>query len=577
MRNLGHGHITISSIPPHSHVVAAFLLWDVLDGSTPSMHDPFGMLNGRTVAGTLAGSGDDPCWSGVSANYAYRANVRRLVHGNGTYRLTGFSSGNTNGQDPWTGGGSTPPDLEGASLVVVYANSFSPKVFIDLSDGATEGGGPLSAAFTGFVANHVVAAKTTFIVADGQSAPDGPATFNGNNLSPGNFQGLDPQDVPSYSLGNLWDTSTYNVSSFVHPGDTSATATINGTSDCLVWVGQALSVRVPSLVLGLGDSISAGDGLGPATGFPNNPNAYPNVLAGHMRSDAANFSISGACASECRPSVLRDELPAAERQHLDPELVTMTAGANDIHLPACILAILRFARVNPCQGRLFAHNLLELRANLFRVLGRVSHDYPHVPVAVTEYYNPFPLPATGSRLCPAMPALLSLSYLVRHQFSQLALLISRHLLLPHAAAYQTAVFDQVQAVLDALNATISQVASHFRHVVIVPLDFTGHDFCHEYGRFGHGWVFAPQLHVAFAFTSGVHSGAVHFDLRPAHNCFSNVPDCRHVFVGSGHGIQLTPLAIKYAFAFAARVNSFPHPTRDGQDEIAHMIQMDLHL
>jgi hypothetical protein len=66
------------------------------------------------------------------------------------------------------------------------------------------------------------------------------------------FVGSDPQSVPSYSQGNLWDTSTATVSPQVKEGDTSATASLassvdpsTGYYDCLVWVGQVFSVSAP--------------------------------------------------------------------------------------------------------------------------------------------------------------------------------------------------------------------------------------------------------------------------------------------------------------------------------------------
>jgi hypothetical protein len=240
MRNLGYGHVSVTGIPAGSTVTAAFLLWDVLDSSQQSS-DSQGVLNGSSVSGTSVGVGASPCWP-ASNNYAFEADVKTLVTRNGSYSLTGFASGATDGSDPWNVG-SPVPMMEGASLVVIYQNGASPLTHVEIGDGSTmTSGATLSATFTGFTVPSSPSVRTTFIVADGQSAPDGPATFNNVALNPGDFQGLDPQDVPSYSQGNLWDTSTYDVSSAAKAGDTSETATIVGTDDCLVWVGQALAV-----------------------------------------------------------------------------------------------------------------------------------------------------------------------------------------------------------------------------------------------------------------------------------------------------------------------------------------------
>ena len=79
MRNLGYGTIDLSGIPD-------------------------GAIDGTAVTGTQWASGDSPCWWTAGANFAYEADVSSLVHGNGAYDLSGFSSGDTNGQDPWDDG-----------------------------------------------------------------------------------------------------------------------------------------------------------------------------------------------------------------------------------------------------------------------------------------------------------------------------------------------------------------------------------------------------------------------------------------------------------------------------------------
>jgi len=243
MRNLGFGHISLSGIPSGSSIVAAFLMWDVLD-NTQQSGDAQGMFDGTSLTGTPLGTGLSPCWPDATDNYGYEADVTSLVSGNGSYSLTGFASGATDGSDPWLVG-SPVPELEGASLVVVYDNTASPMTHIDIAGGATmtspQGLASIDLTLGGFTVSATPTVQTTFIIADGQSAPNGPATFDDVALSPGDFSGLDPMDVPSYSQGDLWDTSTYDVSGDVTTGDTSATATIGTSADCLVWVGQALS------------------------------------------------------------------------------------------------------------------------------------------------------------------------------------------------------------------------------------------------------------------------------------------------------------------------------------------------
>jgi len=239
MRDRGFGHVTLQGIPLASRVTAAYVLWDVLD-NVGSPEDAIGAVNSSLIHRTLVGTGGSPCWP-TTSNFAYDANVTSLITGNGTYALSGFASGLVNGVDPWTES-APPPFMEGASLIVIYTNASLPVRRILVVAGAAETpGAQLTTTLTGITAGASSQASTTFIVGDGQSPPDAPATFDGVSLSPGTFSGQDPQDGPPFTFGDLGDTETYQVGSYIHPGDTSAIATIaGGGNDCVVWVGQAL-------------------------------------------------------------------------------------------------------------------------------------------------------------------------------------------------------------------------------------------------------------------------------------------------------------------------------------------------
>lgn len=246
MRNRGYGTINLSGIPDGGRIIAAYLYWDVLASALDDRYAE-GVFNGQTITGKLIGMHGDPCW-GNSTNYAYREDVTPFVSGNGQYTLSGFASGSTNGSDPWISG-SVPPMIEGASLVVVYEATGSPYTQVRLYDGSILSAGSGNAVLTmdGFnVPDDFDQAKTTFLGADGQSAPDGPATFNGTVLPTITWDGNDPQDGPDFSNGNLWDTMTTDVSALLSPGDTQATAQILPGSDCIVWVAQVLSISSDS-------------------------------------------------------------------------------------------------------------------------------------------------------------------------------------------------------------------------------------------------------------------------------------------------------------------------------------------
>ena len=250
LRNKGEGAITISGIPTNSTVEKAFLYWDVLDDvEKPEFKQ--GRFDGTWIEGTLIGSGEDPCWD-PTMNFAYRADVTNLVTGNGSYYLTNFASGNTTGCDPWNCA-QVAPLIEGASLVVIYRNDGSPMTTIVIYDGAqTLAATSYTITITGFTApSPVASASITYLGADGQDGVRDAAEctyFNGVQIADRDWEGSDPREGDPYSSGNLWDTNTYNVTSLVNPGDTSATARVRSyygnqyIADCLVWVAAVFSV-----------------------------------------------------------------------------------------------------------------------------------------------------------------------------------------------------------------------------------------------------------------------------------------------------------------------------------------------
>ncbi len=111
----------------------------------------------------------------------------------------------------------------------------------NLGAAETDSGNSAGVTLDGFTASSEPSATTTYVVADGQEAGN-TATFDGTTQPGVSFPGADPQAVPDYSSGNLWDTVTTDVSTLVNPGDTTAALAVTGNADCLVWVGQVLAV-----------------------------------------------------------------------------------------------------------------------------------------------------------------------------------------------------------------------------------------------------------------------------------------------------------------------------------------------
>jgi hypothetical protein len=247
LRNRGFGPIKIAGIPSGGTVVRAYLYWAVLNpAETPALAR--GAINSVGITGTRIGTGVDPCW-GATAGWSYRADVTSIVKKNGTYNLTRFASGLTNGAEPSSG--QALPLAEGASLVVVYkklATATSPaypRTRVQLYNGYQEeqGAGSTLTASWGFGAtNPVPEVKSTFIGADGQSDFSEPAsTVNGVAVAAADWDGTDPQAGPRYSIGNLWDTDIASVGRLVSPGNTGATIKVTGGPDCLIWVAQVTS------------------------------------------------------------------------------------------------------------------------------------------------------------------------------------------------------------------------------------------------------------------------------------------------------------------------------------------------
>jgi lysophospholipase L1-like esterase len=339
MRNLGYGTISITGVPAGATVKSATLLWDVLaDSADPTFAQ--GTFGGTAITGTEWASGVSPCWP-VADNFSYEADVTSLVTGNGSYNLAGFATGESDGADPWNIG-STAPLLEGASLVVVYTLASMPQTTIQIDEGATEtdSGNVASATLTGFTAPASPAATATYIVADGQ-VPYNAATFNGTTMPGVYFPGADPQAVANYSQGNLWDTTTADVSSLVNPGDTSATLSITGNDDCIVWVGQVLAVGSGShTYVALGDSYSSGEGDAkylPGTNVSTDhchrsTYAYPMLLNHDQNLGSLDFvSCSGAITDNYFNTNTGNNEPAqSQALSAATQYVTLTFGGNDV-------------------------------------------------------------------------------------------------------------------------------------------------------------------------------------------------------------------------------------------------------
>jgi lysophospholipase L1-like esterase len=414
MRNLGHGMIAVTGVPAGATVRSALLLWDVLaDTEDPAFAQ--GTFNGTPVHGTEWASGASPCWS-VAGNWSYEANVTSLVGGNGFFALAGFATGQRDGADPWTAG-SAPPLLEGASLVVVYQLMSMPAAVIQIAEGAatTNAGNPAEATLSGFMASSPASATATYIVADGQKAGN-TAAFDGATLPAVSFPGADPQAVPDYSRGNLWDTVTADVSAHVTPGATSAALAVTGHSDCIVWVGQVLAVAgqpVRTLVA-MGDSYSSGEAnppFDPGTDVKKGDHchrsaqAWPRLLAAADPTITleAHIACSGATTKDITSTRFDHEPPQISQLEAlaqPPQLITITIGGNDFGFGS-VLANCFLANCVIDHRLITARNYIEktLPGVLGQAYDSIRAAEPGISVAVIGYPRIFPRRQSATRNC----------------------------------------------------------------------------------------------------------------------------------------------------------------------------------
>ncbi len=284
-------------------------------------------------------------------------------------------------------------------------------------------------------------------------------------------------------------------------------------------------IAIGYTVVGLGDSVAAGYGLAGAPG--GSRVAYPYLVAEELGRIPVTFAISGGDSD-----LVRKRLDAALRT--DPEVVTLTVGANDVGFPDCIVATLKSlggrSFHNPCEeGKGFASRIAKLERNLVAIFDEVAAKSPKSVVAVTLYYDPLQQP----RACD-LPAVVAGDEreTIYHALDALSELSGR--------------------VTTALNGAINRAARNATNVQVVDLRQTftaGHDMC---AGADHQYVFGPKVKATLASVFNV-------DLFDGATCPyppANDPN----FSGKVNGLKVDGAA-----------NCMPHPTEEGQRRIAAAI------
>ena len=366
---------------------------------------------------------------------------------------------------------------------------------------------------------------------------------------------------------------------------------------------------VKGTLVALGDSIAAGEGQGPAGGYPDNRNAYPAILAGNLGGwTSYNLAKSGACAgiptgsgvpatvtAHCKgnpkstPNTIIDrQLPQLKILNIHPNLITLTVGADDIYFSQCFAGLLAQSldpSINPCTGPTLSADLSSFAGNLVQVMRYLTSNYPNARIAITDYFNPLPdtTTATGS-LCSG--SFVSAAYLVNLVHQHLWATLASDLLDPaagliHSRTYLQSLYSTAQGVVDGLDQTIHQIASQYGATVSVPLDFTGHDACTDYGSQGQAWVFGPQIVVNLLYTSNLLSKGFNASFFPADRCTpvqSNSHGCDGTpFVKPiDRRVRLGPLSAGHLVGnIDLRENDVPHLTISGAQHVAATIRSRL--
>lgn len=265
----------------------------------------------------------------------------------------------------------------------------------------------------------------------------------------------------------LWDGSNLTFGSLgcsnqQSSSSTSDTSSEQTNSDQTDQNSTTQTTATNGTYASLGDSVAAGYGLpsGSAssatdTACGRSDQAYPYLVAQARNLSLTHIACSGATAGDLVTDqrVSSQEVPAQLDQAFaqgTPQLISITAGANDAHWSTFIRTCFT-ADCSTAASTAAAHTLLlTMQAKLTYDLASIKVRSNGTPpqTIITGYYDP-----VGS----------------------------------DCASGQTYVTPQeIQWLSDetaSLNQAIQHVASHYSFVTFVPVDFSGHDICS-----GDSWV-----------------------------------------------------------------------------------------
>lgn len=283
LRTVGSGVINLADLS--GPVEKAYLYWHGATRTTDPAAIANVFVNGTPITGQQIGYSSSNCW-GYANSQAYRADVTSLVAatGNGAYSLTGFGSGGD-------------IDGNGASLIVFYddgdlANDRDIMLFDGNDSNKDSLFEPAGWDVTFDSVNFDTGpASLQLHVGDGQLWPDADLLLDGLILGAGPelFQG---DSVPSANngplgYGSLWDIKSYDITSFLSPGDNSLHLTSPygaiGNQDCLSLVAATISLPAADP-----QPPDCSDATLPDADFDGNPDVcdlYPDDFLNDMDGD----------------------------------------------------------------------------------------------------------------------------------------------------------------------------------------------------------------------------------------------------------------------------------------------------
>ena len=270
MQNRGYGTIYLAA-PNNSTTTKAYLYWSVIGPSSMKVADltpphtvrtynyARGYINGKAITGTLVASTRPDVWyPGTSLGswyptavnvYVYRADVKAYVNKNvsGTYLLTGFASGETDGADPWQQTSMNFPLVDGASLVVFFSNPNYPTSTLQIYNGAFRFPSGVFAHLSIPGVNAVYPtgiANATFIGAEGaqSTGADGVTNFFDASLPvPWNGAVLNGNGGANFLHGNMWDNISVDLHSLLHPPENDFWFSTSKPIWTPIWVAMVLA------------------------------------------------------------------------------------------------------------------------------------------------------------------------------------------------------------------------------------------------------------------------------------------------------------------------------------------------